>query len=278
MEASAINIIQATAVEAQKANILKTDTPAIVLRDSDGNQHIESLEPYGLTRSRFRGTFTTGSLQDFARYVLQQKGGEGFIDAQALAAKVFFNLKVDGSAGHADHRSVLQLKFTPQYEALRAASQVRFGQKPIVEWLEDWWDCLEADYPNGDERTQSDPLNMLKALTAVRKVKVKAKAESTHVDKDFGSSRSAMEDIEASSDDGLPRGFRFTCRPCEDLDQRVFYLRLGVTPKDDAVTFTLRWNKRDTDIEAVAQDFKAKILNAIGETATMLLGSFDPGK
>lgn len=32
------------------------------------------------------------------------------------------------------------------------------------------------------------------------------------------------------------------------------------------------------DVEAIGQNFKAKLLNAIGDKATMLLGSFDPGK
>ena len=181
-------------------------------------------------------------------------------------------------AGHADHRAALNLKATPAYSALQNAAKVRFGQKPLIEWLEDWWDYLAADYPDATDSSAADPLRMRQALNALRKVKVKATGESVHTDKDFGASRSALEDVEASSDIGLPRGFRFTCQPSDDLDTRVFYLRLGVITSEKEPQFVLRWSKREADIEAIGQNFKAKLLDAVGDRATMLLGTFDPGK
>jgi len=284
-----IQTIADLAVNAEKANRIDTHTPAIVLNAGNGVQRVESMEAYDAHRSRFRGTFNTHSLQDFAHYVTKRVGGEGFIQPDSLSATVILNLLVDDSgtpvptgtpalAGHADHRAQLNLKQTPAYAALHAAVRTQFDQKAIVEWFEDWWDYLAADYPDATDNVAADPLRMRQAMTAIRKVKIKATGESVHTDKDFGASRSALEDVEASSDVGLPRGFRFTCEPSDDLDTRVFYLRLGVLTGGDKPKFVLRWSKRESDIEAIGQNFKAKLLDAIGDKATMLLGTFDPGK
>lgn len=290
MDQNGIQLIQDTAIDAQKANLLETHTPSIVLRDQNGQQHVVSLEPFAAHRSRFRGTFNTTSLKDFARYVIARVGGAGFIKPEGLSAAVIFNLNVDSNgtpvadkdaphlAGHGDHRAVLALESTPAYAALNTAVKIRFGQKPLIEWLEDWWDYLAADYPDATDGAGTDPFRMRQAINALRKVKIKASAEAVHTDKDFGASRSALEDVEASSDVGLPRGFRFTCQPSEDLDICTFYLRLGVITSEKDPQFVLRWSKRESDIEAVGQNFKAKLLDAIGDKATMLLGSFDPGK
>lgn len=295
MDETTVDAIAALAVTAEKANILDTHTPSIVLRGEDG-QHVVSLEPFAAHRSRSRGTFSTASLNDFAQYVIRRPGGQGFIQPDQLSANVIFNLDVDGNgapvdihadgadqsppipcAGHGDYRAVLTLKASPAYAALQTAAKTQFAQKAIIEWVEDWWDCLAADYSIAPDNA-SDPTAMRQALNALRKVKVKATAEAVHTNKDFGISRSALEDVEASSDEGLPLGFRFTCQPSDDLDSRIFYLRLGVLTGGEKPAFVLRWSKRESDIEAIGQNFKAKLLNAIGDKATMLLGTFDPGK
>lgn len=298
MDQNAIQLIQDTAIAAQKANQLDTHMPSVVLRGSNGEQHIVSLEPFAVHRSHFRGTYSTASLTDFAQYVIARAAGEGFILPDKLSATVIFNLNTDDNgapidpraapafAGHGDHRAQLELKPSPPYAAMctadldwRTRAQRQFEQKPLIEWLEDWWDYLAADYPDASSPpAESDPLYMRQALNALRKVKVKATAEAVHTNKDFGNSRSALEDVEASSDVGLPRGFRFICKPSDDLDARVFYLRLGILTGEEKPKFVLRWSKREADIEAIGQNFKAKLLDAIGDKATMLLGSFDLGK
>lgn len=292
MDQNSIQLIQDTAIAAQKANRIDTSTPAILLRDANGAQRVESLERFDAARSRFRGTYATPSLADFAQYVIKRPGGEGFIQPDHLSAFVIFNLHVDINdtpselqPGHADHRAELIMKPSPAYAAMCAAdldprtrAQHQLEQKPLIEWLEDWWDYLAADYPDATDNSVTDPLRMRQALNALRKVKVKATGESVHTDKDFGTSRSAFEDVEASSDVGLPNGFRFTCKPSEDLDERVFYLRLGVLTGEEKPKFVLRWSKREADIEAIGQNFKSKLLDAIGDKATLLLGTFDPGK
>lgn len=296
MDASAISIIQQTAISAEKANRLNTHVPAVILRDINGQQRVESIERLQAARSHFRGTFSTTSLNDFAQYVIAHSGGDGFIDIKAMAATVFFDLHVNeygtpaskgelSSPGHADHTAVLTLAPTAAFNALNAAAfsnrsggPVQFAQKGLIEWLEDWWDYLSADYPDATDGLANDPLRMRQALNALRKVKIKASAEAVHTDKDFGGTRSALEDVEASSDVGLPRGFRFKCVPYDAIDENTFYLRLGIHPDDEKPSFMLRWQMRERDIEDLGMQFKAKLLDAIGDKATMLLGSFDPRK
>lgn len=297
MDNTAVDRIANLGVEAQKANRLDTNVPAVILTDENGRQRIESIEHLEAQRSRFRGTFSTTSLDDFAQYVIAHTGGNGFIDIKHMTACVFFDLMIDGAThapvspgqigvpGHADHRALLSLEPTAAFGGLHYAAYnprnlgpTQFAQKSLVEWLEDWRDYLAADYPDTTADYANDPSQMRTAINALRKVKIKASAEAVHTDKDFGASKSALEDVEASSDIGLPRGFRFACVPYDALDQNTFYLRLGVRPDDEKPTFVLRWQMRERDLENLGQQFKVKLLNAIGDKATMLLGSFDPGK
>lgn len=306
MDSSAIDRIAQLAVKADNARRLDTTTPAIVLAAGNGEERVESLERFQAHRSRFRGTYATSSINDFAQYVIARPGAKGFIDTERMAAEVFFNLletdprlaSSSGPAdvitpdpakipGHADHVAVLKLQETAPFKAMLAATaeddprkgvKARvFSQKSIVEWIEDWSDYLAADYPDATDNQVNDPHRIRQALTALRKVKIKANAEAVHTDKDFGASRSALEDVEASSEVGLPRGFRFTCTSHDGLPVSVFYLRLGVRPDAEKPTFILRWPRRESDIEQLGQDFKKAILDAIGDKATLLLGTFDPG-
>lgn len=279
MDTTAVESIAKLAVAAERAHVLGTATPTIVLTDEDGKQTVASLEGYAAHRTRFRGRYSTASLVDFARYVIAHPGGHGFVRPKDLSAEVIFNLYVDADgsgAGHADHRAELKLGSSPAFCALNYANGGTAEQRHLVEWLEDWRDYLRADYPD-TAPSDADPTHLAQAIAAVRKVKIKATTEAVHTDKNFGTSRSALEDVEASSDVGLPRGFMFTCRPSNDLDLRTFYLRLGVRTGADKPTFVLHWQQRDTDFEAIGQEFRAKLLDAVGDKATMLLGEFDAG-
>ncbi|WP_122771462.1 DUF2303 family protein, partial [Pseudomonas viridiflava] len=61
----AIQLITDNALIAE-GKYLGTDTPTIVMPEG---AKIVNLEQYAAGRSRFRGTFSTNSLVDFARYV-----------------------------------------------------------------------------------------------------------------------------------------------------------------------------------------------------------------
>lgn len=284
MDKSAINAIGTLSVDAQRARVLNTDTPAIVLRDADGLEHVESLERFASTRSRFRGTYSTSSINDFMRAVVSRGtgGAQGFIDVDRMTARVFFNLGIalgEIQPGHADDIAELHLKPTPAFAAFKVAASGVFTQKPLVEWLEDWADQLTADFGGAVHSADAaDPRAIKAAIAALRRVKIKATSESTHTDKNYGHARSALEDVEASAEGALPQGFRFTCVPYEGFDSHTFAVRLRIHPDDDKPTFKLHWARAERDAEALAAELNAKLSNGIGDKAALVLGTFDPGK
>ncbi len=138
-------------------------------------------------RSRFRGTFSTNSLVDFAKYVSDRSNADekGFINQDEMTSSVLFNLGNEDDPGHADDRAVLKL-------CGRAMSQ-----KDMSDWI-DWHSTLSAV----SDDLQSIPL--AKAIAAVRTISVKATSESNHTVSETRASRSAMDDIEATSKKRCP--------------------------------------------------------------------------
>lgn len=281
MEQGAVQLIQDTAVQAHGLVDLNTDKPAGFYQGQ-----IIDLEHLQSGRSRFRGTYATQSMQDFMAYVIARDSAQGFIDPDNMKAVAFFNLLIGANGtpqtpGHADHRAVLTLPRSAAFQALVGACSFQNNprphtQKTLAEFLEDWQENLQADYV--DPAPTSDPTQISRAITAVRNVKIKARGESTHVESDFGRQRSAMEDVEASSEHVLPAGFRFQGVPYEGLEPITAYVRLGVLTDDEKPRFVLRIRAYESLVEQIGQDFKAKLLAGIGDKATMLLGTFDPGK
>ena len=265
MDSSAIQLIQDTAIQAAQSNRLNTNTPAVILGDE-----IKSIESLQEGRSRFRGKMSTESLQDFIKYTKDHPGGSGFVDAENVAAKVFFNLGDTEFPGHGDWTATLKLKPTAEYAAMLAVIGKRLSQRDMIDFAEDWAGNVTAIAADGST------INMSKALAAIRKLTIKATAEATHTEKDFGARKSSIEDIEASADDGLPYAFGFTATPYTDLSIRSFTLRLSVLTGGDKPQLVLRAIALDSAKEAIAQEFKQKLQDGIGSDATLYLGSFTP--
>lgn len=265
MDSSAIKLIQETAIEAAQKNHLETFTPAVIV-----DNRIESIEHLAEGRTRYRGKLSTNSLDDFIRYAKDNPGGSGFIDAENVAAKVFHNLGDTDDPGHGDWTSTLKLTPTAEYAAMRAVLGNRLSQRELIDFAEDWAGNITAIAADHNE------INTLKALAAIRKLTIKATAEATHTERDFGARKSSIEDIEASADDGLPYGFGFTATPYAGLMSRSFTLRLSVLTGGDKPQLVLRAIAIDAAKEAIAQEFKQKLQDGIGSDATLYLGTFTP--
>ncbi|MCF5225981.1 DUF2303 family protein, partial [Pseudomonas syringae] len=93
---------------------LHTVTPTIVLPEG---VKVVNMEQYSAGRSRFRGTCSTNSLADFAKYVSDRAAADakGFINQDEMTCSVLFNLGNEEVPGHADDRAVLKLKPTAAY-------------------------------------------------------------------------------------------------------------------------------------------------------------------
>ncbi|WP_122867670.1 YfdQ family protein [Pseudomonas viridiflava] len=246
---------------------LGTSMPTVVLPEG---AKIVNLEQYSVGRSRFRGTFSTSSLADFAKYVIDRAvaDAKGFINQDEMTCSVLFNLGNDEVPGHADDRAVLKLKPTAAYQAVQAISGRAMSQKDMSDWIEDWHSTLSAV---GDD-LQNIPL--AKAIAAVRTISVKATSESNHTVSETRASRSAMDDIEATSKETLPTSLIFSAVPFEGLQLREIILRISVITSGAQPVLKLRWVGEDVQREEIAQEFKSVLEAQVGEAALLALGSF----
>jgi len=262
MDNTAIKQIAELAIAAERARLLPReamdDIPAALIGDK-----IVSLEGLQGQRSRFRGTFATNVLAEFVTYVKAHPGGSGFIDADNCTARVLHNLGDAKEPGHADWASVLRLKPTAAYAAIIAACKMPMDQKKLVEFIEDWAQNLDAEG------------GITAALAAIRNVTIAQKKDVTHTDKDFGAKRSALEEIEAKADGGLPGYFLFRTEPYAGFASREFKLRLSVRT-GDVPAFVLRIVAAEQVEESIATEFKTILLREIDTAATLCIGTFTP--
>lgn len=266
MEAKAIQLIQDTAVLAN-AKALDTFTPAIALPDS---VKVINLEQFQQSRSRFRGVLETSSLNDFSSYVLAQADGNtsGFVDSDGMTCTVFFNLGDQDTPGHADFRAVLELKKTAAFIALERAAASKHTQKDLSDFLEDWAPNLKALAPEGAE------IDLRRATGAIRSITIEQARKSEHIVGDMSSSRSAMDQIEAKSADGLPAELLFSVIPYEGLQPRTIQLRVAVLTGGDQPILRLRWIGEAQLREELAQEFKSVVAAEVGGTTALTIGSF----
>ncbi|MCO5364778.1 YfdQ family protein [Pseudomonas alliivorans] len=262
----AIQLITDTALIAD-GKVLDTVTPTIVLPEG---AKVVNLEQFGAGRSRFRGTFSTNSLVDFAKYVTDRANidAKGFINQEEMTCSVLFNLGNEDAPGHADDRAVLKLKPTAAYQAVQAISGRAMSQKDMSDWIEDWHSTLSAV---GEDMQN---ISLVKAIAAVRTISVKATSESDHTVSETRASRSAMDAIEATSKETLPTSLIFSTVPFEGLQLREIILRISVITSGAQPLIKLRWVAEDVQREEIAQEFKSVLEAQVGEAAQLALGSF----
>lgn len=271
MEGSAIQLIQNTAIEAAQgraAELLQGKQIAL----PDGYR-IHDLEQFQAGRRRFRGTLRTDSLSDFTGYVRRRAEhregpAPGFIKAESLSANVVFNLGDVSAPGHADDQAILTLKPSAPYASMLAVDGLHLPQKDALDWLEDWSDQVKFVDADGEAMAAGA------AITALRKITIRATAESTTSQDQYRATRSAMEDVEARGAQQLPAEVRFTCTPCPGLPDRTFRLRVGVLTNSEKPILTLRVRNLAAEQEAIAQDFKRVLLEDLQEAAVLTIGTF----
>lgn len=279
MDRSAIESIGQLAIEAAGANHIHADTPAVILRDPDGGQKVQSLEHLQPGRSRYRGAFVTRQLPDFATYVVSETENttrptgsvQGFIDTEAMHAKVFFNLGNLEHAGHADHHATLKLKPTAAYAALLAAAARPHDQRSLHDFVEDWREQIVPLFDG-----QPDASRLANTLAAIRDITVETARKVNLVERDMGATRSAMESVDARSTLTLPSGFDFHAVPYDGLAERTFRLRLGVTTGGDKVGLVLRIQQAEQITEDIAKDFRDRLAALLGTACPLTLGIFTP--
>ena len=267
LTAEAIQLITDTALAAT-GKWLSTYSPTAVL--PEGTKVID-LEKYQIGRSRFRGVLSTNSLVDFSAYVKERaiEGSRGFIDQDEMTCTLIFNLGTNVAPGHADDRAVLRLKPSAGYKAVQSIPARALSQKDLSDWIEDWNASLGAT----DEAGQQ--MSIVKAIAAVRTITIKASSESDHAVSETRTSRSAMDQIEATSKETLPASMVFSVVPYEGLSVRNITLRVSIITSGAQPMLKLRWVGEEVQREEIAQEFKSVLDAQIGEAAKLILGTFD---
>lgn len=229
-------------------------------------QNLEQFKPH---RDRFRGALNTHSIKDFSAYATNHphEGPAGFIDQDRMRATVIFNLGDPNSPGHGDDVAHLTLKATAAYAALCQICGQKLTQQALAEWLEDWSSNLQAF---ACEQVLSVP----QAIAAVRRMTIKATSQRDSVVGDFSASRSAMDEIEAKSQEVLPTHFLFTTEPFEGLPVAVITLRLSVITGGDSPMLKLRWSQEEAQREEFAKNFKQTLSAEIGGLIPLTIGTF----
>jgi uncharacterized protein YfdQ (DUF2303 family) len=273
MERDAIKLIQDTAVDASESRIPGDFGDRIIALPVDYALH--DIERYMDGRARYRGALTTDSLDDFTGYIKQRSEPDGtsvpgFVNAEKLAATVYFNLGNSAAPGHADDLATLALKPSAPYAGMQAVNGRPMLQKDAIDWLEDWAEHVRFFVEDGVEVTPST------AITSLRKITITSKTEATSSQENFRATRSALEDVEARGAAHLPSELQFTCTPYTGLPARTFRLRLAVLTSGDKPQLVLRVRNLEAEKEAIAQDFKRALLSELEGVATLTIGTFTP--
>lgn len=233
-----------------------------------------SLEPYQATRNRFRGTFRTSLVADFAKYLGARliaaplTDPHIFVDAAQARAVAFFNM---ADRGHCDDRAELSLPWTEAYKAYASLEARKFTQRQLVEWLEDWSHCLQAS-------RDDVPMSISAAIASVRRIEVKSDRNSTSQVGEFGGRQSSLEAVEAAAQGGMtPTAFAMRFRPCEELAEVTVQLRLSIgVDAEGKPSLMLRSIGHSATVERIAENFEAVVRDNLIGAAKVFRGTFTP--
>ncbi len=265
-----LNQIIANAIAANGVQ-LDTHTPTTLVGDQFG---VVNLEQYQEGRSRFRGIMSTSSLAHFCNYTLREAQHdlpEVFVDQDAMTATAFYNLGNVSLPGHADHQARLKLKATAAYLALHAIAGKRLTQQELAEWMEDWNQQLVV--LDASDKT----MTVAAAVQKVRTITIKAQAERTSTETNFGAARSSMDSIEASHAEQQPAELRFEFEPYPGLAMITAVLRVSILTDDAKPGIKLRWVREEAQREEIALNFAEALKAGLTDDINITLGVFSPG-
>lgn len=221
------------------------------------------LEAYLPNRRRFRGMYTTDDIEDFNSYALNEDAEVVFIDTASPRMRVtaYFDLGDQENPGHAQHTATLCCEPLPAYKAALRINGERITQSQLAEFIEDWLPHLTVLC--GDEVQ-----NPLQAIQAIRNIKITASAAAAHSEHHFGTTRSAMEEVEAKSTvHRLPTHIKFNLVPHTGFDAIDVMFRVSVITDAENPRLTLRWMQQDIQQETIADNLKRLIEDALAEMA-----------
>jgi len=269
MDASGIKQIEATAIEAAKANQVVIGNQTLIFKGKDDKLY--TTEQYQALRSRFRGQFETTSINDFVKHVNKQVEANDdvhmFINQESFVAQAIYNYGTKLEPGHCDDTAVLIMKETAAFRALKGVNGVKLSQKQMIEFIEDW-NAMLTPY-DGEENTFS----LAAAVQGIRAITIASKGETTTVVGDLKQKVGSFHEIEAKSET-IPAGFNFSLTPYTGLSRRHFSLRLSVLTTAAEPVLVMRIVGFETEIEDLVGEFKSLLTDLIDDKVSTYIGVF----
>lgn len=194
------------------------DHAAALVPDSMSLQSLEAFQQY---RNRYRASFKTALVEDFAAYVKDNGGTVCFLNPETRTARTIFDLGTLEQPGHWEHKAVLMTAITPEFHALESANGQMQPHRSFIEFMEDWrafWSAVDAE---GNEIPQPKAIAALRSMTVENITKAASEVD------DMAERRSSMESIEARSQEVQIHRFLFDLVPLEGFSIRRIECRFG---------------------------------------------------
>lgn len=198
-------------------------------------------EQFAETPRFHRHHYSTERLGDFVAYTKAAQiaaphvAPTAYVRPDGSGAQAVFDHGDGDTPQWGHHTATLKLKPAPAWQAAQIMASATRTQQQVIDWLEDWPTHITAHAQDGTE------IDNRRAVTALRRVKVEARASVVNVEGDMSRLRSAMESIEASGDtDTLPAYFVLHSPLFVGTDPLEIVIRLGVRETDGKPALALR--------------------------------------
>lgn len=261
------------------------ELPMVALPNDLKLESIEHLMPAPVF---FKGKFTTGHLNEFTRYCLQQSRAEVFVNQDKMSAIASFDHGTPAEPEHRYHQAGLTLKATPEYKKLQDIDSAQLSQKAMVELLEDYHANIQVLGKESIPGAEAPAIDLVAAITAVRNTTVKTDVEANTLIEDFSEHSSTFANQEISNRGHNPVYIDWTCTPYTGLklplqapnqqddenESRTFRLRISTITNGEKVAYSLRVIQFDTHKQVMAEAFKAQLENELIGDYQVRIGSF----
>ncbi|MDP3219208.1 MAG: DUF2303 family protein [Deltaproteobacteria bacterium] len=238
MEAAVIDKI--SALTNHLADAIRDQTNAEALYLPPGAT-LRRTEQFAAQPRFHRHHYTTERLADFIAYAkAEATGADGdnpsaYVKPNGSSALVIFDHGHISLPMWGHHTATLKLKPAPAWGAAQLMAAASRPQQQVIDWLEDWATHITAHAQDGGE------IEGRRAITALRRVKIEARAAMVNVEGDFSRQKSAMESIEASGDgESLPAYFVLHSPLFVGTNPLEIVIRLGVRESDGKPALALR--------------------------------------
>lgn len=278
MEAAAIDKIASLSDEIAQRIGLETSGEALYVPPGATLHHAEQ---FAATPRFQRHHYTTERLTDFIAYTTaaaekldKDYSPTAYVTPDGSGAAASFDHGSTAKPAWGHHSAVLKLRGAPAWHAAKAMAISLHSQSQVIDWLEDWEGHVTAHAQDGAEIEQR------KAITALRRVKLEAKASIVNEEGDFARNRTALESIEARGDtEALPAYFILHSPLYIGTNTLDIVIRMGVRDSDGKPGIALRIVGRERLQEDTSAWVEKTLRDALADKlAGVFVGELSIGK